>query len=123
MMMRITLLLAPALSLFAANADLILHNGKILTVDKSFTIAQAIAITGNKITAVGSDQDVLKQAGANTVKIDLKGRTVIPVRLKRRMQGCVPRLRTDDLQKSGRKSAKAIQFSLNRSEPAPTRGW
>src|SRR6185295_17255387 len=64
--------------LVAQQADMILHNGKILTVNKNFSIAQAIAITGNKISAVGTDQNVLQQAGPNTVKIDLKGRTVIP---------------------------------------------
>jgi predicted amidohydrolase YtcJ len=59
-------------------ADLILHNGKILTVDKNFAIAQAVAVTGNKITAVGSDDQVLATAGPKTQKIDLKGRTVVP---------------------------------------------
>ncbi len=58
--------------------DLILHNGKIVTVDKSFSTAQAVAIRGNKIAAVGTNQDVLQQAGPNTQKIDLEGRTVIP---------------------------------------------
>src|SRR5690242_15415704 len=67
---------APRLA--AQQADMILHNGKIITMDKNYTNAQAIAITGNKITAVGSDQSVLQQAGPNTIKIDLKGRTVIP---------------------------------------------
>lgn len=62
----------------AAPADIVLHNGKVLTVDKDFSIAQAIAITGNKITAVGPDPAVLQAAGPNTLKIDLKGRTVIP---------------------------------------------
>jgi predicted amidohydrolase YtcJ len=57
---------------------LILHNGKILTVDNNFSIVQAIAVTGNQISAVGTDQAVLATAGPNTQKIDLKGRTVIP---------------------------------------------
>jgi len=59
-------------------ADLILNNGKIVTVDKNFSIAQAVAVTGNTITAVGSDADVLKLAGPSTQVIDLKGRTVVP---------------------------------------------
>jgi predicted amidohydrolase YtcJ len=59
-------------------ADLILHNGKVLTVDASFSTAQAVAVTGNTITAVGSDADVLKLSGPNTQVIDLKGRTVTP---------------------------------------------
>ena len=59
-------------------ADLILYNGKIVTVDKNFSIAQAVAVSGSQITAVGADAAVLATAGANTQKIDLKGRTVIP---------------------------------------------
>ncbi len=59
-------------------ADIILHHGKVLTVDKDFTIAEAVAITGKEIVAVGSNDDVLKLAGPNTLSLDLKGRTVTP---------------------------------------------
>ncbi len=59
-------------------ASLIFHNGKVLTVDAKFSIAQAVAVAGNQITAVGSDADVLKLAGPNTQVIDLKGRTLVP---------------------------------------------
>ena len=59
-------------------ADVILHNGKILTVDKNFTVAQAIAIRGKEIAAVGTNDQILAMAGPDTKKIDLKGRTVIP---------------------------------------------
>jgi predicted amidohydrolase YtcJ len=62
----------------AQQADMILYNGKILTVDKNFTVAQAVAISGNKIAATGTDQAIQAMAGPNTQKIDLKGRTVIP---------------------------------------------
>ncbi len=59
-------------------ADIILHNGKIVTVDNNFSIAEAVATAGNKILAVGKNGDVLKLAGPNTQMIDLKGRTVTP---------------------------------------------
>ncbi len=59
-------------------ADVVLHNGKILTVDKDFSIAQAIAIRGNQIAAVGSNQQVMALAGPNTRVLDLKGKTAIP---------------------------------------------
>jgi len=59
-------------------ANIILHNGKILTADGNFSTAEAVAITGNKFSAVGANQEVLQQAGPNTLKIDLKGRTVVP---------------------------------------------
>lgn len=59
-------------------ADLILHNAKVLTVDNNFSITEAVAVAGNKIAAVGKNDDVLKLKGPNTQVIDLKGRTVIP---------------------------------------------
>ena len=62
----------------AGPASLILHNGKILTVDNNFSTAEAVAVTGKRITAVGSNADILKLKGANTQVIDLKGRTVVP---------------------------------------------
>src|SRR5689334_6963300 len=79
---RLALLIAApvwlVLQLNAQAPDLILHNGKILTVDNNFTIAQAVSITGNKFTMTGTNEAVLATAGPNTQKIDLKGRTVTP---------------------------------------------
>jgi predicted amidohydrolase YtcJ len=72
------LLLTSAPGLVAQQVDLLLHNGKILTVDANFSTAQAVAITGNRITAVGRDADILPLAGPRTTKLDLKGRTVVP---------------------------------------------
>src|SRR4051794_14920366 len=62
----------------SATADLILHHGKILTVDKAFSIAQAIAVKDGKILRVGSDADVLASKGDKTQIIDLAGKTVLP---------------------------------------------
>jgi predicted amidohydrolase YtcJ len=67
-----------AAAAFAADADLILHNGKVVTVDAQFSVRQAVAVKGGKITAVGRDAEVLKERGAATRVIDLKGRTVLP---------------------------------------------
>ncbi len=60
------------------SADLILHNGKVVTVDAKDTIAQAIAIGGGKILAVGDDGAALKLRGPKTEVIDLGGKTVLP---------------------------------------------
>jgi predicted amidohydrolase YtcJ len=76
--MLFSLLLIPTLMHAQQAPDLILHNGKILTVDKDFSTAQAVAVTGNRISAVGTDQQVLATAGPKTQKIDLKGRTMVP---------------------------------------------
>src|SRR5213596_3437953 len=59
-------------------ADTILVNGKIVTVDQRFTIAQGLAIRGQRIVAVGNNADVLELQGKGTKVIDLKKRTVIP---------------------------------------------
>jgi predicted amidohydrolase YtcJ len=58
--------------------DLILSNGKIITVDERFTIAQALAVSGDRITAVGTNQEVGRLAGPSTKRIDLGGKAVIP---------------------------------------------
>jgi predicted amidohydrolase YtcJ len=59
-------------------ADLVFSNGKIVTVDERFTIAQAVAVKGDRIVAVGTTQEVARLAGPNTRTIDLRGRTAIP---------------------------------------------
>jgi predicted amidohydrolase YtcJ len=59
-------------------ADLILTNGKIITVDERFTIAQAVAIRGERIVATGTNQDIGRLGGPNTRRIDLKGKSVTP---------------------------------------------
>lgn len=52
--------------------------GTVLTVDAEFSEAEAIAIRGNQIIAVGSAADVLTAAGANAEIVDLAGRTMLP---------------------------------------------
>ena len=58
--------------------DVVLSNGKIITVDERFTIAQAVAIKGDRIIAVGANQEIVQMAGPNTRRIDLQGRAVVP---------------------------------------------
>lgn len=62
----------------AGGADIVLHNGKILTVDSNFSTAEAVAISGQEFTAVGADPDILRLAGPESLVIDLKGKTAIP---------------------------------------------
>jgi len=58
--------------------DIILSNGKVVTVDDRFAIAQAVAITGDRIVAVGTTQELAPLAGPSTRRIDLRERTVLP---------------------------------------------
>jgi predicted amidohydrolase YtcJ len=62
----------------AADADLILHNGKIVTVDNEFSVRQAIAIEGERILNVGTNEEVLKAKGDKTKLIDLQSKMVLP---------------------------------------------
>jgi len=62
----------------AADADLILHNGRIVTVDAKFSVRQALAVRADRIVTVGDDKEVLAERGPNTRVIDLGGRTVLP---------------------------------------------
>ncbi|HEV2387629.1 MAG TPA: amidohydrolase [Candidatus Acidoferrales bacterium] len=58
--------------------DAVYYNGKVLTVDKNFSVAQAFAIWDGKFVAVGASRAALALAGPRTEKVDLRGRTVIP---------------------------------------------
>ncbi len=79
MLRPIALIAALTASLAAADSDLILHHGKIVTVDSRFSIAQAVAIKANKIVAVGAGREILAaERGPHTRVIDLQGRTVLP---------------------------------------------
>ncbi|MFH1196686.1 MAG: amidohydrolase family protein [bacterium] len=59
-------------------ADLILYNGKIITVDSGDQIFQAIAIIDDKVFALGTDAEITPMAGFGTKMINLNGKTVTP---------------------------------------------
>jgi predicted amidohydrolase YtcJ len=58
--------------------DQIFYNGKIVTVNPQFGIAEAMAVQGDSILAVGGDDEILARAGSGTARIDLGGKTVLP---------------------------------------------
>src|ERR1019366_3701946 len=58
--------------------DAVYYNGKIVTVDKPFTIAEAFAVKGDRFIAVGNNAEIRALAGRNTQLLDLQGHTVIP---------------------------------------------
>ena len=64
--------------LFGVEADLILHGGKVVTVDKAFSIQEAIAVQGKSVLKVGSGEEILKLRGTKTEVLDLEGRIVLP---------------------------------------------
>jgi predicted amidohydrolase YtcJ len=70
--------LAAASGALAQVPDLILTNGKVVTLDATSTVAEALAVEDGVISFVGSSANALKLAGPATQRIDLGGRTVIP---------------------------------------------
>lgn len=62
----------------SALADIVLTGGKVITVDPDDRIAQALAIRGNRIAAVGSDSEITRWIGPETQVLNLAGRTVVP---------------------------------------------
>ena len=84
------LVLASALTVIASSAaaqvppellaypSLVLHNGRVLTVDRTFTVAEALAVRDGRILAVGANDQIRRLAGPSTRVIDLNGRSVVP---------------------------------------------
>src|ERR1700736_3900107 len=74
--LAVSLLLATAAS--AETADTVLYNGKVVTVDKDFSVREAIAIGHGRVLATGTSVEMRKLADRGAKQIDLGGRTVIP---------------------------------------------
>jgi predicted amidohydrolase YtcJ len=60
------------------SADVIFHNGTIITIDESLPLAEAIALRNGLIQAVGTNEDMLALQGSKTVVVDLQGKTIMP---------------------------------------------
>jgi predicted amidohydrolase YtcJ len=69
---------APLLSFGTTEPETVLFNGNIFTVNPKEPTAQAVAIAGGRLMAVGSNADILKLATSKTRKIDLAHKTVVP---------------------------------------------
>jgi predicted amidohydrolase YtcJ len=67
--------------------DLILLNGRVITVDPGFTIAEGVAIAGDRIMTIGNEDQLRALAGPATRVVDLKGNTVIPGLMDNHLHG------------------------------------
>src|SRR5437764_3458153 len=74
----LSLVLASGSPVLAQFPDLILHHGKIATVDQRFSIAEAIAIRGEVIVQIGKNDEMLATKGDATKLVDLGGKLVLP---------------------------------------------
>jgi predicted amidohydrolase YtcJ len=69
---------APVTSPPSEAASIIFYNGQVVTIDANMTQAEALAIKGKKILAVGSNAKIQTYQGANTIMIDLDGQALLP---------------------------------------------
>ena len=76
--MRVFLPVLLAASLYAQPADLVLRNGKIVTMNPAAPAAQALAVRAGKIAALGADSAAAQWIGPRTKVIDLHGMLAIP---------------------------------------------
>ena len=60
------------------SADMVLVNGKVVTVDQRDTIAEGVAVKNGLILCTGTTKEILKLVGPQTRVIDLKGKTLLP---------------------------------------------
>lgn len=58
--------------------ELVLHNGKITTLDPRQPEVSALGITEGRVAAIGTNDEILAKASPQTKRIDLKGRRVVP---------------------------------------------
>jgi predicted amidohydrolase YtcJ len=72
------LLLAAVLPAAEAPADLVLRGGRVHTVDPQRPMAEAVAVRGNRVVAVGGEAEVASLVGPKTKVVELGGRTVVP---------------------------------------------
>lgn len=70
-----------------APAELIFWNGHVITVDRAFSIAQAVAVADGRIVAVGANEAVRALAGPSTRQVDLDGRTLMPGLMDNHLHG------------------------------------
>jgi predicted amidohydrolase YtcJ len=119
------LLTAPVHAQPVAAPELILFRGRILTVDSSNRVAEAIAIRGERIVAVGTTADVRRLAGRSTRIVDLRGRTVTPGLIDAHSHfsgGAVDRMFILDVGYPAVRSIADLQSALRRQQRQVTDG-
>src|SRR4026209_1258254 len=79
-MLCLVTVLAMSLTVVSAPAepDLILHHGKIISVDPKFSVYEALAVKSGRILKVGSSVEVLRMKGPETHVVDLHQKSVLP---------------------------------------------
>src|SRR3954454_1332221 len=110
-----------ATSALAQPADLVLRGGRVITVDKDWRVAQAVAIRDGRFLAVGDDPAIAPHIGPNTQVIELAGRTVVPGLIDSHLHQLFAGLNGPAVQLLGSRTIadvqKAISERVARTEP------
>src|SRR5437764_6765617 len=105
----LTLLATPAL---AQPADIVLRGGKIITVDQSWHVAQAVAVRNGRFVAIGDDAAVAHYIGPNTQIVELAGQTVVPGLIDSHLHQLFAALNGPAVQLLGAKSVGDVQKAI-----------
>ncbi len=105
----LALLVTPAL---AQPADLVLRGGRVITVDKDWRVAQAVAIRDGRFVAVGNDDAIDSHIGPATQVIDLNGDTVIPGLIDTHLHQLFAALNGPAVQLLGARSVADVQKAI-----------
>lgn len=124
-MKRLTLFLCLAASLaWADDIDLILHRGKVCTVDKAFSVAEAVAVKDGRIVRVGTSADVLKLRGERTRVVDLEGRFVMPGLIDSHVHPAMASMHEFDHTVPEMETVgDVLRYIRSRTEAVPAGGW
>jgi hypothetical protein len=108
------------------SADLVLVNGKVVTIDSEDSIVEAIAVKNGLITATGTTKEIMRLVGPKTRVVDLKGKTVLPgfIDSHTHPPSAGTRIFTVDCHDLSVKSIKDIQRMVQqRAEKIPQDKW
>jgi len=105
--------------------DLILTNGRVLTLDPDRPEAQALAVRGDRIAAVGDDATIRRLAGPGTRRVDLKGGMVLPglIDAHGHVASLGERLASLDLRGAGSIEEVADRVRRRAAERLPAGAW
>jgi len=120
-----------AASASAQSADLVLRGGKVITVDRDWRIAQAVAVKDGRFLAVGDDAAIAAHVDPSTQVVDLAGKTVVPGLIDSHLHQLFAALNGPAVQLLGARSVadvqKAIAERVARTEPGKwvtaSSGW
>ena len=108
----------------SAHPTLVLHNGRVLTLDQNDQVAEAVAIREDRIQAVGSSPEILNLAGPATRRIDLAGQTLIPGMTDSHFHLVSSALALQKLQlTSARNMAELVEIIAREAESVPAGEW